>query len=167
MSVYIATFSAVAVSAAQDVFEIVAPSNSRVAIREIALGQYSDAGDAQAELLSVLLIRGHGTAGSGGTVLTPVNLSPYTSALVSGSTVLANNTTVAVTGAGAPKTLRAGVWNLQGAHGGWLYHPKTRDRIVIDKLQRFVVRITAPADAITCNGTIVFEEVGRAGPINA
>src|ERR1041384_3904542 len=70
MSVYVATFSAVAVTAAQDAFEIVAPSNSRVAIREISLGQYSDSGDAQAELLSVLLIRGHGTAGTGGSVLT-------------------------------------------------------------------------------------------------
>ena len=167
MSVYVATFNAVAVSAAQDAFEIVAPGNSRVAIREIALGQYSDAGDAQAELLSVLLIRGHGTAGSGGSVLTPVNLSPYTSAPVAGATILANNTTLAATGAGAPKTLRAGVWNLQAAGGGWVYRPRTRDRIVIEKSQRFVVRLTAPADAITCNGTLVFEEVGRAGPIDA
>lgn len=166
MSIYVATVSAVAVTAAQDVFEIVAPSNSRVAIREIFLGQYSDFGDAQAELLSVLLIRGHGTAGSGGSVLTPVNLSPFTGALVAGSTVLANNTTVAVNGAGSPKTLRAAVWNLQGAFGGFLYRPKARDRIIVEKSQRFVCRITAPADSITLNASILFEEVGRAGPIN-
>ena len=34
MSIYTATFSGVVVSAAQDAFEIVAPANSRVAIRE-------------------------------------------------------------------------------------------------------------------------------------
>jgi hypothetical protein len=39
--------------------QLVAPSNSRVAIRAISFGQYSDAGDAQAEMLSVLLMRGH------------------------------------------------------------------------------------------------------------
>ncbi len=43
-----ASFSAVAVSAAPDVFELVAPSNSRVAIRSISLGNYSDAGDVRA-----------------------------------------------------------------------------------------------------------------------
>ena len=36
-------------SAAQDVFELVAPSDSRVAVRSISLGQYSDAGDAAAD----------------------------------------------------------------------------------------------------------------------
>jgi hypothetical protein len=49
MSIFSASFSAVAVSAVQDVFELVAPSTSSVAIRSISLGQYSDAGDAQAE----------------------------------------------------------------------------------------------------------------------
>ena len=65
MSIFSASFSAVAVSAAQDVFELVAPSTSRVAIRSISLGQYSDAGDAAAELLSVLIMRGHTTSGPG------------------------------------------------------------------------------------------------------
>jgi hypothetical protein len=32
------------VSAAQDIFELVAPSNSRMQVREIAFGQHSDAG---------------------------------------------------------------------------------------------------------------------------
>lgn len=167
MSVFVATFNAIAITAAQDAFELVAAANSRVVIREIFLGQYSDFGDAQAELLSVLLIRGHGTAGSGGAAATPINLSPYSGAPAAVTSVAVNNTTVAVTGAGSPKTMRADVWNLQGARGGWLYRPKAKDRIIIEKLQRFVVRITAPADSITANGTILFEEIGRAGPIQA
>ena len=73
MSIFSATFSAVAVSVAQDVFELVAPSNSRVAIHSVSLGQYSDAGDASAELLSVTILRGHTTSGSGGSSVTPSN----------------------------------------------------------------------------------------------
>ena len=65
MSTYTATFSAVAASAAQDVFELVAPSTSRVAIHSISLGKYSEAGEAAAELLSVLIMRGQTTSGSG------------------------------------------------------------------------------------------------------
>ena len=42
--VFSATFSNVSVSAAQDIFELVAPGNSRMQVREIAFGQHSDAG---------------------------------------------------------------------------------------------------------------------------
>jgi hypothetical protein len=42
--VFSATFSNVSVSAAQDIFELVAPSNSRMQVRGIAFGQHSDAG---------------------------------------------------------------------------------------------------------------------------
>jgi hypothetical protein len=70
MSIFSASFTAVAATAEQDVFEIVAPSDSRVAVRSISLSQYSDAGDASAELLSVVLMRGHTTSGSGGSLAT-------------------------------------------------------------------------------------------------
>ncbi len=49
MTVFSAAFSAVSVSAAQDVFELVAPSDSRVRLLEIDIGQYSDFGDAAEE----------------------------------------------------------------------------------------------------------------------
>jgi hypothetical protein len=39
----------VQIQAAQDLFEIVAPSNSEVRIREIKIGQYTDFGDAKAD----------------------------------------------------------------------------------------------------------------------
>ncbi len=44
MTVFSASFSAVAISAAQDLFEIVAPSDSRIRLLEIDIGQYSDFG---------------------------------------------------------------------------------------------------------------------------
>lgn len=156
MAIYSATFYAVAVSAAQDVFELVAPAGSRVLIREIRLGQYSDAADAQAEMLSVQVIRGYTTSGSGGASVTPVNLSPVTGALSASSTVERNNTTVAQDGTGA--VLLADSWNVMG---GWRYYPVPEERIEVGVSQRLVVRITAPADALTLNGTLVFEEVGQ------
>jgi hypothetical protein len=33
--------------------------------------------------------------------------------------------------------------------------------IQVNKAQKLVVRITAPADSLTMNGTLVFEEVGQ------
>jgi hypothetical protein len=148
-TIYTATFSAVSVSAAQDLFEIVAPTASPIFIREIRFGQYSDAGDSQAELLSVLLMRGHTTTGSGGAALTPVAMLGGTSL----ATVARNNTTVATSG--SPETLMADAWNIQA---GWYYPSDSEMRIAIGSGIRFVVRITAPADAITMNGTLTWEE---------
>ncbi len=160
MAIYVATFTAVAVTAAQDVFEIVAPSTSRVKIRELRLGQYSDAADAQAEMLSILALRGYTTSGSGGSSVTPANMAPATSDLgapaAAGATVEANNTTVANTGS-TVTTLLADSFNVMG---GFRYYPVPDERLELAVSQRLVFRITAPADSITLNGTLVFEEIG-------
>jgi hypothetical protein len=166
MTIYTATFSAVAVTAAQDVFEITAPTTSRVRIREIRLGQYSDAGDAQAELLSVLIISGYTVSGSGGSTVTPANVEQHSGAPTASSVVEANNTTVANTGTAV--THLADVWNTSA---GWLYIPALPDLragqrgegIWLPPSRRLVVRITAPADSLTMNGTMVFEETGFGG----
>lgn len=144
-----ATFSAVAVSAAQDVFEIVAPANARISIHEVRLGQYSDAADAQAEMLSVLMIRGYTTTGSGGAAVTPT--TPTGGLTSGGATVARNNTGVAANG--TPATVVADSFNVMA---GWLYRPPAAERILLQPNERLVVRITAPADAVTMNGTLVF-----------
>jgi hypothetical protein len=156
MAIYTAAFSAVAVAAAQDVFELVAPEDSQVALRAVRLGQYSDAADAQAEMLSVTLVRGHTTSGAGGAAVTPANLRPEAGAKPGAATVARNNTTLAANG--APVTLIADSWNVQR---GWRYCPRADERIVLQNGQRLVVRITAPADEVTLNGTITFEELGQ------
>ena len=156
MAIFVATFAAVAVTAAQDVFEIVAPASSRLLIREIRLGQYSDPGDAQAEMLSVQIIRGYTTSGSGGASVTPVNFSPVSGAASPVATVERNNTTVAQDGTGA--VLLADTFNVMG---GWRYYPVPEERIEVGVSQRLVVRITAPADELTMNGTMVYEEIGK------
>jgi hypothetical protein len=152
MAIFTATFSAVAVTAAQDVFEIVAPSNARVRIHEITLGQYSDFGDAAAEILSVTILRGHTTSGSGGSSVTPSNMSGTSGASSATATVEANNTTVAT--GGSPATLRAESWNIQVP---WLHIGDSN--FILETSQRLVIRITVPADSLTMNGTLVFEEI--------
>jgi hypothetical protein len=151
-----AAFTAVAVAAAQDLFEIVAHATSRVKLKEIRIGQYSDAGDAAAEMLSVQVIRGFTTSGSGGSAVTPRNLEPWSRAAV--SVVEANNTTVAQDGTGS--VLVADSFNVAN---GWWWKPEADEEIYIDNTSpdnRLVVRITAPADSLTMNGTVVFEEYG-------
>ncbi len=156
MAIFTATFSAIAVSAAQDVFEIVAPADSKIAIREVRLGQYSDAGDAAAEMLSVLIIKGYTTSGSGGASVTAAPVQGHTGALTSTATVERNNTTIAADGTAV--VMVADAFNVQS---GWIYIPAPEERIVVPVSGRLVVRITAPADAVTMNGTLVFEQVGQ------
>lgn len=151
MPVFTAAFTAVAVTAAQDVFEIATAATVRVRIREIRISQYSDFGDAQAEILSITILRGHSTTGTGGSTLTPTNVEPWSRAAQ--TTVKANNTTVA--SSGSPATILADGWNVAA---NWWYAPPRDEQIWIDGGSRLVVRITAPADSITVNGTIVFEE---------
>jgi hypothetical protein len=80
--------------------------------------------------------------------------------LVAGSVVEINNTTVANTG--TPDELISDTMNI--AAGWWWEAPRDRDGrvqgIQVKPSQRLVVRITAPADALTMNGTLVFEELG-------
>ena len=150
---YAATFGAVAVTAAQDVFEITAPSNKIVVLHEIALEQSSDAGDAEAELLRIQAIRGFSTSGSGGSSVTPAPFENGNAA--AGASVETNNTTVATTG--TTVTLLDRAFNVQI---GFFWQPTPECRIVLSPSQRLVVRIPAPADSLTMHGTMIFEEIG-------
>lgn len=149
-STFSVSFAAVAMSAAQDVFELVAPTNKRLYLRKIMVGQYSDFGDAQAELISVQIIRGYTVTGSGGSAPTPAAFVPTAT---SSATVAVNNTTVAT--GGTAVVLVADTWNVAA---GWLWSPAPEEVIVIPAATRVVVRITAPTDAVTANGTLIYEE---------
>lgn len=149
---YVVTFSAVAVTAAQDLFEINVSSTKRVAIKEIRLGQYSDFADAQAEILSVTFVRGYTVSGSGGSAFTPLPLRANDGAC--SATAEINNTTVANTG--TAEVIYADAWNVQAP---FLWLPPDDTQIIMEVSTRFVVRITAPADSLTMNGMLKFEEV--------
>jgi hypothetical protein len=153
--IYTAPFSAIAVSAAQDLWELNVHASTRVRLREVRFGQYSDAGDAAAEILGVTFVRGYTVSGSGGSTITPVNVSGHTGGLSAVTTVERNNTTQANT---SGTVIFADAWNVQAPY---LWLPAENDmRFVFEASTRFVVALTAPADAITMNGTLTFEEFG-------
>lgn len=156
-NVYRAAFSATAISAAvHDVFCVTAPSNSRVVIREIIISPYSDAGDAESELLGVTLLAGS-TGTSGGSEVTSYNVKRHTGASTAGTEVLGPSATEASTT--SAELILADALNVTA--GTWVHRPDITERIVLEPSETLAVKITAPADALTANGTIVFEEIGK------
>jgi|SRR5687768_232850 len=153
MGFYTATFDNVSVSAAQDLFEVVAGTGKPLRIHALFVGQSSDAGDAQAENLRVRLIRGYTTSGFSGT--TP-SLAPLRSGnAAAGFTAEVNNLSVAT--GGPALVLHADTWNVAA---GFAYVPTPECRPEVNAGERFVVNLpTAPADALTMSATLYVEEI--------
>lgn len=156
MAIYSAVVVAQAVALANDIFQLTAPSNSRVRIREIRLGQYTDFGDAAAEILSVQVISGYTATGSSGVSNpTPQNIHRWTRAPSAGSVVQVYDTGIA--SSGTAHVHIADAWNIQA---GWWYYPPEEEMIIMEAGDVLVVRMSVPADSITMNATLVFEEIG-------
>lgn len=152
--IYTANFGATAVSAIQDIFEVVAPADAAVIIHEILLGQTSDVGDAAEEILRLQMTFGHTTSGSGGSALTARPHSLGDAAF--GGTVEANNTTQA--SAGSPITRKELTFNIRV---GLERVPIPEVRHIISPSARFVLELpAAPGDALTMGGSITLEEIG-------
>ncbi len=150
---YSVIFSAVAVSAAQDLFELTPADDKPVEIVGIELGQSSDSADAQDEQLQISIIRGFTASGSGGSSATPAPLSPADTA--AGFAAEVNNTTVANTGTGV--TLHTGCWNVRAGYINWF--PEGARPAAGQGNTTIVVRQTAPADAVTMSGTLWVREL--------
>lgn len=151
MGVYSATFEEVAVSAAQDFFELVAPADMSVVLHGLVISQSSDAGDKQSEQLNVLIHRGS-TSGSGGSTPTPSPMQAGQAA--STVTVEANNTSQSTEGT----ILHSECFNVMAGCQIW-WIPECRP--FISPSGRVIVELqTTPDDAITMSGTIYFEEIG-------
>lgn len=153
---YAITFEGVAVTAAQDLFEISPADDKPVLIHAIYLSQSSDIGDAAEELLRVAIIRGHTSSGSGGSAFTPLPLQS-TAGAAAGAAAEINNTTIAASG--TTHMLHAEVFNIRA---GWQYIPTPETRPGASQANTtIVVRLmAAPADSVTMSGAIVFEELG-------
>lgn len=153
---YSVPFSATSVSTAIDAFEVLASTAKPFFLHSVTLAQSSDYGDAQAEGLSVLIKRATGsyTSGSGGSTVTPAK--HLTNDAAAGPTAEVCNTTQSSAGSGALTTILADAWNVQG---GYQYLPPPEQRLFFLAAEACVVSITAPADAITLSGTLVFEEM--------
>lgn len=150
-------YSAIAPSTAQtaafDIFEIVAPSDCVVVLTGLYIGQSTDYGDAQAEGLKIQGVRAYSTSGSGGSSVTPVK--KQTGFAAAGSTVEANNTTQAT--GGSPLTEFEDNFNVQI---GYQWRPTPEEYIILSPSERFVWKISAPADSTTFGATMTFAEVG-------
>lgn len=152
---YSVVFSAVAVTAAQDLFELTPADDKPVKIVGIELGQSSDAGDAADELLQLSIIRGFTVSGSGGSAATPAPL-PSSVGVASGFAAEVNNTTVANTGTSV--TLMTTCWNVRAGYINWF--PEGCEPGAGQGNTTIVVRTTAPADSLTLSGTLYVEEAG-------
>lgn len=153
--IYTAQFNEIAVTALQDLFEIVAPADAVVIIHDFLIAQRTDFGDAQAEIMGVILRSGQTTSGSGGASITPAPINLGDAAF--GGTVERNNTIKA--SAGTIVTHYSGAWNIRMPLRE-IFTPETRP--VLSPSRRATLELigTAPADSLTMSGTITFEEIG-------
>lgn len=149
---YSVIFSAVAVTAAQDLFEISPADDKPVEIIGIEIGQTSDSGDAADELLQLSIIRGFTTSGSGGSAPTPGPLDNIDTA--AGFAAEVNNTTLANTGTSV--TLWTTAFNVRAGYINW-FPPEARPA-ASQANTTIVVRMTAPADSLTMSGTLFVRE---------
>lgn len=153
---YVCTFENVAVTAAQDFFELSPADDKPVIIHACYLSQSTELGDAAEEQLRLEIIRGYTTSGSGGGSFTPVPLQSSAGS-AAGAACEINNTTVANTGTAA--VLHAETFNVRS---GWVYIPTPETRPGASQANTtIVVRLMAnPADSVTMSGTLLFEEMG-------
>lgn len=154
---YSTVFSGVAVTAAQDLFEILAASGKPFILHEVVITQESDYGDSAAEGLRFSIARATGsyTSGSGGSTHTPVK--HMTSDASAGATVEINNTTRAAAGSGALTRIRTEASNIQA---GWQYLPTPETRLTFAAAEACVIGLEgAPADSLTMSGVAVIEEL--------
>lgn len=153
--IYTVSFTAVAVTVAVDLFEITPADDKPIEVIGLFIGQYSDVGDAQAEILPYTVIRGHTTSGSGGSAPTPQPLNRSDSA--AGFTAETCNTTAA--SAGTTKTLHADSFHVASGEKLWL--PEGCEWEASQADTTLVVRLgAAPADSLTMQGTIYVREQG-------
>ena len=147
-------FAAVAVTAAQDLFELNAGSAKPLVVVDGEITQSSDFGDAAEELLTLQWRRGNTTSGSGGTAPTPVKKNPSSSAAT--FTCEVNNTTKATTA--TPDIINPTTWNIRTEKR---LCPLPDGTIEMAGGQRMCLElVSAPADSVTMSGWLLIREIG-------
>lgn len=142
----------VAVTAAQDLALLVTGSGSPIEIVYAYVGQSSDFGDAQDELLALRWRTGMTTNGSGGSAPTPQIIRGDAACA---ATARVNDTTASSTG--TILELHEECWNVRA---GWVYFPPPESRIKIGVSAKLALNLpVAPADSLTVSITIVFREL--------
>lgn len=154
-----AGFKAVAITAAQDLFEVKASANSILVVHGFSLYQTTDLADAAEEILRLTTNRGSGsvTSGSGGSTATATLVTRANTAF--GGTVEVNNTTVLAVGTGTLTNDMEHIgWNIRIPMTFW-WTPEARPIILPGEYWTLELE-AAPADSITASGTIYLEQIG-------
>lgn len=142
---YVAPINISAAFTAQiDVFELLSAAGKPGILLGFEIGQTSEIGDAQEEMLTLVLKRTTGapTSGSGGGTSTFISTRPNDTA--PGITLETGNTTK-LTGGTSVEVARFG-WNVRMP---LLYVPVPEERVVFDAATRLVLElVTTPADSI-------------------
>lgn len=153
---YTATLFPQAVTASQDLFEVVSGSAKITRIIGIHLSQSTELGDTAEEQLTIMVRKQVDSSGSGGTTVIPGRMDqgdPNFS-----GTVEVGNTSKA--GGSPDVSTRIGIhnWNIR-APLDIIYLPDMRP--VLSPGERLVVELYQnPSDSITIGGYIEFEEIG-------
>ena len=154
--VYSALFDGVAVTAVQDLFELIPGATACMELLSVHLSQETEVADAAEEMLTISIEAHSGaiTSGSGGSGPTPIPTHLGDAASV--VAVEVNNTTE-VSG-GTKVTHAIHNWNIR-VPLDIIWIPETR--IWISPTDALTVTLlTTPADSITMGGTVYFREVG-------
>ena len=152
--VYTVTFENIAVTAAQDFFEISPADDKPVKILGLFLSQSTETGDAAEEMMRIKVIRGHTTSGSGGSSFTPIPIDPSSPAAGFSSEI--NNTTIA--SAGTNVDIHAEAFNVRSGLAMW-WTPESSP-MAKQGDTTIVIRLMAnPADSVTMGGTLYVEEL--------
>jgi hypothetical protein len=161
---YTATFENVAVSATQDLFELIPDIHYPARLHSLFLSNVgADVGDAAEEMMRITVrVLTDPTEGTGGGA---AGVSPIEGNSGSGarSTANANNTGKA-TAAGLSFVKAARGWNIRGPFE-IVWTPETRPGVCWDNDSGvdaiLVVRLeNSPADAISMSGEMTWEEIG-------
>jgi hypothetical protein len=149
---YTAQFAGVAVTTAEDLFEILAPNDMSVRLHSIFVTQDSDT-DSEQLRFSIKRVTGSPSSGSGGSTPTPTPLSSGGAA--STCTVEANNDTQLSGGTSVTIHTEA-----QNVLNGWAWIPTPEMRPTCAPSTRFVISSdSTPGDSLTMNGVVYFEEI--------
>jgi hypothetical protein len=140
-----------------DYFELLTVTEKPVLLHGFELGQSTEVGDAQEEMLVLVLkrITGAPTSGSGGSVAAAG--APLTPNDTAGSATIEAGNTTKLTG-GTSTELARFAWNVRQPQ---LYLPPPEGRITVAGATRIVLEeATTPADSITGPvGWILYEEL--------
>lgn len=150
---YTTMFAAVAVSAAQDLFEIQPQDDKPIELAGVEYAQSSDLGDAQEEVMRTAIRRGNTASGSGGSTPTEAAVNVHDAAVA--VVTEANNTTKANT-SGA--TFQNSGFNIRIAPVPMWFPEHFQNLATQAETTLCHELVAAPADAITLDGTGYMKE---------